>query len=310
MNLYFAPLEGITTYTYRNTHSAFFGGCDAYYAPFITPSDNEKNSRKNMRDILPENNKNISLKIQALVCRSDSFARFAQDVKKLGYSSININLGCPSGTVVKKKRGSGFLRYPDELRLFLEEIFAQTDLKISLKTRIGYHSSDEFDCLLDIYNQFKLSLLVIHPRVREAFYKGEPEMDVYARAYRNSENKLCYNGNIFSASDYHEVVSRFPNTDSVMIGRGAIANPAIFREIKGGKRLTTDELVGFTNVLAENYNSILKSDVYTMYKLKEIWMYAMLNYPEEKKVMKMIKKSTRLSDLLNVLKNLGEINYG
>ncbi len=308
MKLYFAPLEGILTHTYRNTHASFFGEADAYYAPFITPSDNEKNSKKNMRDILPENNVGIPLEIQALVCRSDSFVKFVDEVKKFGYNSININLGCPSGTVVKKGRGSGFLRHTDELLRFFEEIFSEADIKISIKTRIGYYSAEEFDGLLDIYNRFNLSLLIVHPRVREAFYKGEPDMEAFSRAYEKSKNKLCYNGNVFSVEDYNSVKSKFPELHSIMIGRGAVANPAIFREIRGGKRLTTFELVEFTNVLAQNYNKILKSDIYTMYKLKEIWMYAMLNYPEEKKILKSIKKSNKLSDFLRVLDNLGEIN--
>ena len=64
--LYFAPLEGITTYMYRNIHNEMFGGCDAYYAPFITPSDNEKIGRKGFRDVLPENNAGVNLKLQVL----------------------------------------------------------------------------------------------------------------------------------------------------------------------------------------------------------------------------------------------------
>ena len=71
MKLYYAPLEGITTYIYRNTHAQVFGGVDAYFAPFITPSDNEKISIKNMRDVLPERSSSINLKVQALTNRAD-----------------------------------------------------------------------------------------------------------------------------------------------------------------------------------------------------------------------------------------------
>ena len=57
MKLSFAPLEGITSYIYRNTHAEYFGGCDEYYTPFISPSDNSKIGRKGFKDMLPENNR-------------------------------------------------------------------------------------------------------------------------------------------------------------------------------------------------------------------------------------------------------------
>ena len=88
MNLYFAPLEGVTTYTYRNTHAKLFGGCDTYYAPFITPSDIEKISIKNLRDILPDKN-HVNLKIQVLTSKSESYFRASK------VSDQGINLSSP-----------------------------------------------------------------------------------------------------------------------------------------------------------------------------------------------------------------------
>ena len=83
MNLYFAPLEGITTFTYRNTHNEMFGGVDYYYAPFITPSDNEKVNKKGVRDILPENNTSKIIP-QVLVNNSISFLKFCKKIRELG----------------------------------------------------------------------------------------------------------------------------------------------------------------------------------------------------------------------------------
>ena len=92
MKLYFAPLEGITTNVYRNAHFEMFGGCDEYYAPFITPSDNEKITRKGLKDIFPEENR-YNLKIQVLANKSEAFLKFEKKVASLGYDEININLG-------------------------------------------------------------------------------------------------------------------------------------------------------------------------------------------------------------------------
>lgn len=304
IRLYFAPMEGITTYTYRNTHNEFFGGCNAYFAPFISPSENERVSERHFRDILPENNKGITLVPQTLTNKSEYVLMFEKQLEKIGYGEFNINLGCPSGTVVKKGKGAGFLKDTDGLDAFLEEIFDKKSMKISVKTRIGYSSGDEMGKLTEIYNKYHFDKLIIHPRVREAMYTGVPDMEAFKKAYESSKNKVCYNGNIFCREDYEKIKDEF-NLDEIMIGRGAIANPAIFREIKGGRKLETKELAEFTQLLAERYMNILKSEVFTLKKLKEIWMYMLWNFPENKKFTKAVKKTNSLADFLQITKNKG-----
>ena len=309
MKLYFAPLEGITTYTYRNTHAEFFGGCDAYFAPFITPSDNERLSIKSLRDIVPGKNQ-VMLIPQVLTNQSQSFTKFEDMIKDLGYKDININLGCPSGTVVKKNRGSGFLRDPLAVDCFLAQVYESSGLRVSVKTRSGFSSGLELEKLIEIYNKYPMESLIIHPRTREEFYKGEPDMAVFDAAFKASKNPVCYNGNIFSMQDYKKVVQNYPELEGVMIGRGAIANPAIFREIKGGRKTETAELAEFTQVLAERYLKVLGSEVYTLHKLKEIWLYTMWMYPAEKKLLKAIKKSNRLADIMAAVKALPRLEEG
>ncbi|MBR2404409.1 MAG: tRNA-dihydrouridine synthase family protein [Clostridia bacterium] len=296
MKLYFAPLEGITTYTFRNTHAEVFGHCDAYYAPFITPTDNEKLSLKTIRDITPERNAGVNLKVQVLTNSASAFFKFTDKIRPLGYNEVNLNLGCPSNTVCKKGRGAAFLREPDALERFFEEVFATTDFKISVKTRIGFSAPDEFERLIEIYNRFAIELLIIHPRTRAQMYKAMPDMDAFATAVSKCKMPLCYNGNINTKEQFGSVCSRFENLDSVMLGRGAVANPAIFREIKGGKPLSTNELLCFTDRLIEKYNPLLGSDIYTLHKLKEIWLYCIENYPCEKKTAKLIKKAAKLGE--------------
>ena len=161
MKLYFAPLEGITSYIYRNTHAQMFGGCDGYYTPFISPSDNEKIGRKGFKDIIPENNTTVKPIVQVLTNNSLSFLKFSEKIKEYGYDEVNINLGCPSGTVTGKKRGSGLLREQELLESFLREIFEKRNIKISIKTRTGFYNSDEFEKLVELYNKYPLELLIV-----------------------------------------------------------------------------------------------------------------------------------------------------
>ncbi len=307
MELFFAPLEGITTYTYRNTHKELFGECDRYFAPFITPSLNEKVSIKSLRDIVPEKNKNIPLEVQVMANQAEAFLNFEEKIRELGYTSVNLNFGCPSSTVVKKNRGAGIFRNIEWLDRFLDNVFEKSALDISVKTRTGFTNSEEFEAIMDIYNKYPITELIIHPRCREEYYKGEPNLEVFARSIRLAKMSICYNGNIFNTQDYEKIRDDFPTVERVMLGRGAIANPALFREIKGGKKLCTNELVDFTKVLMPRYLEVLGSEVYTLHKLKEIWIYMMWNYPEERKLLKAVKKSNRLMDLTSAIECLPEI---
>lgn len=307
MKLTFAPMEGITSYIYRNTHAEFFGGCDEYYTPFISPSDNSKIGRKGFKDMLPENNSVVKPVVQTLTNNSVSFLKFCEKLKEYGYNEVNLNLGCPSGTVVNKKRGSGLLREPWVLEKFLDEIFQECDIEISLKTRIGFDSPDEFDDLLKLYKKYPLRELIVHPRCRQDFYKGEPCYEAFDKAYEGFKAPLGYNGNVFSVDDYNRISLKYPRINSIMIGRGAVTNPAIFREIKGGKKITTEEMVQFTDILAERYNSILSSDHFTMHKLKEIWIYMMENFPKEEKILKTVRRTDKLSELLRAVHSLPQM---
>ncbi len=307
MKLFFAPLEGIATYTYRTAHSHLFGGCDGYYSPFITPTENEKLAGRAVRDVLPENNNQVNLTVQVLSNNAAAFLNFVPTIKSFGYDEVNLNFGCPSGTVVKKDRGAGFLRNPDGLNLFLREIFEKCDLKISVKTRIGFYSGEEMTELMKIYNKYPIARLVIHPRTRRDYYNGVPDLEVFEKAYNEAKMPVCYNGDVFSAQTFAEIQKRFPDLESVMIGRGALANPAIFREIRGGESLKTAELKDFTGCLAERYITLLGSDTYTLHKLKEIWLYIMWNFPKETKILKAIKKSRTVNDLLAAVSKLPEL---
>ena len=144
MKYYMAPLEGVTTYVYRNAYHAHFYPMDKYFTPFIVPHKEKKFSAREKKELSPENNQGLFVVPQLLTNNAEDFLKTAQDIIALGYDEINLNLGCPSGTVVSKKKGSGFLAFPDELDKFLDKIFKEADFKISIKTRIGKENPEEF----------------------------------------------------------------------------------------------------------------------------------------------------------------------
>ena len=207
MKFYLAPLEGITGFIYRNTYAEVFNDIDKYFAPFVVPNESRSLRTKEFFDILPENNKH-NLIPQILTNNPEGFILTMQKMKRLGYDEINLNLGCPSSTVVNKNRGSGFLAFPDELDVFLEKTYdsaVKENMKVSIKTRLGRDNADEFYKILDIYNKYPLEELIIHPRTQKDFYGKTIHTHMFKYAMENSKNPLCYNGNIFTEADYKNV---------------------------------------------------------------------------------------------------------
>ena len=247
MKYYLAPLEGITTYVNRKAYHKYFHHMDKYFTPFIVPHKDKRFNTRELKELSPEHNEGLHVVPQLLTNNAEDFLKTAVDIVAMGYKEINLNLGCPSKTVVTKRKGSGFLEYPDELDKFLYEIYEKANFRISIKTRIGKDSPDEFYRLLEIYNKYPIEELTIHPRIQTDYYKNTPNLDKYELAYKESENKLCYNGDIHSKETYEAFLERFPNTDAIMLGRGVIHNPGLVDAFADGKALSKDTLYAFHN---------------------------------------------------------------
>ena len=309
MEFYFAPLEGVTGFTYRNAYNDLFDDMDKYYAPFISPSINDRLKGKEIRDLLPENNnKGINLVPQILANRADYFIKAANQLIELGYDKeINLNAGCPSGTVVSKNKGAGFLKDTEAMDRFFDETFNWLEkknseghnLSISVKTRIGTYEPDEFENILKVYNKYPISQLIVHPRTREQLYKGTPNMEAFKYALENSKNPVCYNGDINTVENYHRIIEKINNDsemkiESIMIGRGLIGNPNLVNEIKGGKKLTKKMLEAYHDRLYNDFEKIMKADKHLLFKMKEMWTYMSLNFDDSHKCAKLIRKAQNL----------------
>lgn len=296
MKYYLAPMEGITGFIYRNTYKKFFDNVDKYFTPFIVPTSSKSFKTKELRDILPENNKGMNIVPQILTNDSDGFITTARKLQQLGYSEINLNLGCPSGTVVSKNRGSGFLAKREELDKFLDEIYKIDDMKISIKTRIGKDSSEEFYELIKIYNKYPLEELIIHPRTREDFYGNKPNLEVFKDALTLSNSPVCYNGDIFTLDDYNKLSKEFSELNTIMLGRGVLANPGLINEIRNNANLNKEVLKKFHDEIFNDYRNVFKDDKIAIYRMKELWGYMIYIFSDNKKYAKKIKKSQKVDD--------------
>lgn len=296
MKYYFAPLEGITGYIYRNAYNKFFGQIDKYYTPFISPTSNKCFTSRELNDILPENNQGLNIVPQILTNNSEYFINTVSELAKLEYNEINLNLGCPSGTVVAKNKGSGFLAQRDLLDEFLDDIFSKSTIKISIKTRIGRDSSEEFYQLINIFNKYPIEELIIHPRIQKDFYNNKPNMKVFSDALALSKNNVCYNGDIFNVLNYRELEDMYPNLEAVMLGRGLIANPALIKEIKDNYQIDKQLIKQFHDEVYIGYQKILSGDRNVLFKMKEFWFYMIHLFAGSDKYAKKIRKTERMRD--------------
>lgn len=303
MKYYFAPMEGITGYVFRNAHHQYFHQIDEYYTPFITPTQTRKLTAREMNDVLPEHNAGLRVIPQILTNQAEDFLWAAERFKQLGYGEVNLNLGCPSGTVVSKNRGSGFLAYPVRLDRFLYEVsegLDRLDLKLSVKTRIGKLDGDEFEELLEIYNRYPMEKLIIHPRVQLDYYKNHPNREVFRAAVQNSKNRVCYNGDLFSDEDIRMFEREYPQVDAVMMGRGLLTNPAL------GTRAALDSrtLQAFHNAILAGYREVIPGDRNVLFKMKELWAYLGDAFADSKKQVKKIRKAERMADYEAAVANI------
>ena len=304
MNYYFAPLEGITGFIYRNTYEKHFGGISKYFSPFITTNQHFTIQNREKKDVLPENNKGIYLVPQIMTNNAEQFFDMANKMADLGYKEINLNLGCPSKTVVTKKKGSGFLACPEELNWFLSEIFYHCrDMEISIKTRIGIEDTEEFVRLLQIYNKYPLKELIIHPRLQRDYYKNHPHMESFQYALEKSNAPVCYNGDLFTVEDIENFRKEYPAVENVMLGRGILKAPTLRKELEGEPR-DLNKWHEFLMELCDEYAKELSGDINVLYKMKEHWYYLFQSLQGNEKAVKAMRKVKHLDEYRLLVKSI------
>ncbi len=327
MNIYYAPMEGITLYPLRNIHREIFGdGIDKYFTPFLTASHTHHFKNREKKDVLPEKNTAFDnygdqVMPQIMAGNSENFLWAAAEMKKLGYSEVNLNLGCPAPTVVNRHKGAGLLTEPEYLDKMLGEIFdgigqaAGSDIypEISLKSRLGFSDPAEADRIMEIYAKYPVKELIIHARVREDYYAGVPRTDDFKRAvdiYNAAGGKadICYNGNITSKKEYEDVLDFFVSAScpvsSVMIGRGLLSDPSLARQLRGGAALNADELRTYLRRLYESYAEFIPEDRNVIFKMLEHWAYLHVHFRDCDRYLKAVRKSRSKAEYHAAVNNI------
>lgn len=301
----FAPMEGITGRIFRKIFDRHFNGVNDYYTPFITPKEKRGLDKKDLKELLPENNEGLVIIPQILTNSGEAFNLTAKKLIEIGYKEINLNLGCPSGTVVNKGRGSGALKDLVNLEKLLEVIFnqaGQTSLKISIKTRIGYEKVEEFNQILSLYAKFPVEKLIIHPRTRMEFYKGDVHKESFTQAFdeylKNGViDRLCFNGEINTVADINKLNEEFPDVSHIMIGRGLLRHPFLMEEYH--KNTDIERKIRLKNYLDELfyvYFEEFNGSPASVLKMKELWYYIKESFENSEDYIKDIRKARNAAE--------------
>lgn len=296
MRHYFAPMEGLTDSVYRRLHHKYFGGIDRYYMPFLSPTVHRSLTPREDRELPYADIGSFVAVPQLLTKVPEDFLWAAQQCADRGYMEVNLNVGCPSGTVVSKGKGAGMLADPVGLDHFLDAVFAKTPLPISIKTRLGISDPGEFPALLDIFNRYPVKELTVHPRVRKQFYDGSVDKEMFQFCMENSKNPVCYNGNLASKAQISELSRQYPQLSAVMLGRGLIADPGMFVP----RGTTVQALEPFMAELLETYIVLFGGSRNAMFRLKENWHYLLCRFDGSEKLGKRLRKTTDLNEYRSI----------
>ncbi len=299
-----APMEGLTGAAFRRCHSRFFPGVDRYYAPFISPGADRRFTPKELRELLPENNEGFVLVPQILTKNAGDFLWCSGELKAMGYDCVNLNAGCPSGTVTAKGKGAGLLADAEALDRFLAEIFENAPCRVSVKTRLGLRDPEEFGPIMEIYNKYPMDELIIHPRVREDFYRENVRREYFDRAYKSAAMPLSYNGGIESPADFAEVIGRWPLLRAVMLGQGLMADPFLAAGAKGLDCGGVETIKEFHDALFEECARDFQSRNNAMQRMKELWTYLTKSFPGCEKQLKKIKKARSAEEYLSAAQEI------
>ena len=233
---------------------------------------------------------------QLLTNQPGPFIQAAEKLKELGYQEVNLNLGCPSGTVTAKGKGSGFLAHPDKLREFLDEVFEKTPITISIKTRLGMDDPEKFGPLLELYRKYPIGELTVHPRVRADLYRRPVRMEYFEQALAECPFPVALSGGVGVAGDAKRIEATYPTMSGMMLGRGLVANPALVQQIKGIGGPNIEAIENFHGELFDATAARVGSPRNTMFRMKEVWSYLILLFDGREKYQKLLRKTTSLTE--------------
>jgi tRNA-dihydrouridine synthase len=228
-----APMQDVTDLPFWRL-MAEYGGADLYYTEYFRVHRDSR-LEKWILDSLIHNPTRRPAIAQMIGNDIPSLVRSARELQQYPVAAIDLNLGCPAPIVYRKCAGGGLLRQPDRIDAILGALRDAVHVRFTVKTRVGFDDPAVFDRLLPIFAKHSLDLLTVHGRTVSEMYRGSIHYDLIARAVATLPCPVLANGNVNTAAQAQETF-RLTGARGLMIGRGAIANPWLFDQIRAMRR--------------------------------------------------------------------------
>lgn len=298
--IYMGPLRGFTERPFRDAFSKHFHGVDAILAPFIPLVEVDYINPSRLKDILPADER-THLIPQVIGIEANQIIQMAHVFESYGFDEINLNLGCPMPKITRKGRGSGLLKYPERMFAIIQEVISNINIKLSVKTRIGYEDNSLFPELADVFSAFPLASLTVHTRTGAQMYTGSADPEFFAPfVNRFSNTELIYNGDIFCVEDLRRLKELMPQVSSWMIGRGLIRNPFVGEWIKNERNeWARERFLSFHYELNKNIEESSDTTKIHLNRMKGYWTQFRHVYHNQEMIKNKILRTRDVSEFLH-----------
>ncbi|MBP5512235.1 tRNA-dihydrouridine synthase family protein [Candidatus Saccharibacteria bacterium] len=243
--LILAPLEGVTDCVFRAVINRA-GRPDLFYTEFTNvssfASERGRHDALERLTVKPEDKPIIA---QIWGKNPEHFGELAKNLESMGFSGLDLNFGCPDRHVNKAGGGAAMIRTPELAVEVIKQAKANTNLPVSVKTRLGFTYVDEYKEWLPLLLKQNLAALTVHLRTRKemskvaAHYELIPEI-IKLRNEIAPETKLIINGDIKNRAEALKLHEQYPEIDGFMIGRGVFQNPYCFTDHEPTKQELLD----------------------------------------------------------------------
>lgn len=299
--LFCAPLQGYTDAIYRQNHAKFAGGIHTYYSPFLRVEKGEVRSR-DLRDVAPENNQGYHLVPQVIFNGIEEFDILVNTLVNKGFQEIDLNMGCPFPMQTNHGRGSGILPHFDTVKQITDKIAKLSQIKFSIKMRLGLENADEALKLLPLLNDIPLVHLTMHPRIGRQQYKGALDEIAFKKFYEECCHPIIFNGDVQTVARIQQLEATYPKLKGVMLGRGLLTNPLLAVEYRSNKQFPATQrktaILDMHQGIFNQARETLQDSNQMLNRMRAFWEYQTDILPS--KVYKRIMKCRSFEDYKSI----------
>ena len=298
-----APMEGVTNFVIRNALSEL-GGIGMLCTEFVRVSSHAVKP-KTVREAV-QKTECVPLSVQVMGNDATLMAESAELMEKAGADIVDINLGCPTKNAVKGNVGSAMLKDPELLYNVLSSMRLKVKGWLSAKIRAGFDENKHVSHIAKTVEATGADFIAVHPRRRKDFYDGVADWRIIGHLKDILKIPVIGNGDVWYPQDALNMVKQ-TNCDAVMIGRGALRNPWIFKQIsclKAGEeyRPSTEELIDFFTKLRQSFTYAFEGREHaTLARMKELVKYFSRIFPDGVEFRTKILRTQNIEDFMSML---------